>query len=101
VEKTGLDIARVRYLVSRLKTLGRIAVLERGVYSGVIAAKQKPDLPESTILEDPIWKHRKTVTIFDLIKKTGLDEKPLRRLIIKLMAQGQIKAVSRNVFKKA
>lgn len=103
VEKTGLDTARVRYLVSRLKAQGRLSVPERGVYTGVtpVKVKKKPDTSESTLMKDTIWKNRKTVTIFDLMKKTGLDEKALRNLMLKLMAQGKIKAVSRNVFKKA
>jgi uncharacterized Zn finger protein len=101
VEKTGLDMTKVRYLVSRLKTQGKIAVLARGVYAGVITVKKKPDISESALIEDTLWKNRKTVTIFDLMKKTGLDEKPLRILMLRLMAQGKIKAVSRNVFKKA
>lgn len=41
VEKTGLDTARVRYLVSRLKIHGKIVAIDRGRYAGIIPAQKK------------------------------------------------------------
>jgi uncharacterized Zn finger protein len=99
--ETGLDATRVRYLVSRLKSQGKIITIERGLYAGTIPAKKKPGTSDSAYIQEIIWKSGQKVAIADLIQKTGFDEERVRNSIIRLMAQGKIKALSRNVFKKA
>ncbi|MFH0730850.1 MAG: hypothetical protein V2B19_31475 [Pseudomonadota bacterium] len=99
--EAGLDATRVRYLISRLKSQGKIITIERGRYAGTMPAKKKPGTSDSAYLQEIIWKSGQKVTIADLIQKTGFDEERVRNSIIRLMAQGKIKALSRNVFKKA
>lgn len=100
VKKTGLDIARVRYFIARLKSKQKITTLERGLYVGVRPAKKNPCASDTQWVAHIVRRSRKGVTAADIADKTGFDKVKIRNMIFRLKAQGKIKAISRGVFKK-
>jgi len=101
VKKSGLNIARIRYLISQLRKKKRIETPERGRYVGVKPLRGKSGLSEMERVMDIIRQSRKGVTPAILVEKSGLVIDRIRYLIARLKAKGKIEAISRGVYKKA
>lgn len=101
VKKTGLDIARIRYVISQLKKKKRIETPERGRYVAVKSARGRTGSTDIAKVADLVIRSRKGITVADLTKKTGFDVKKIRNMLFRLKRNGKIRAMSRGVYKKA
>lgn len=109
VKKTGLDITKIRYLISQLKKKKRIKTPKRGLYIGaksktgksISSAKGRTGRSATAFVADIVIRSRKGVSATDLTEKTGFNVTKIRNILFRLKAKGKIKAVSRGVYKKA
>jgi len=101
VKKTGLDIARIRYVISQLRKKKRIETPERGRYVAVKSARARTGRTDTAKVADLVIRSRKGITVADLTKKTGFDVKKIRNMLFRLKRNGKIRTISRGVYKKA
>ena len=101
VKKTGLDIARVRYVISQLRKKKRIKTPERGRYVAEKPARGRTGSADTAKVADLVIRSGKGITVADLTKKTGIDVKKIHNMLFRLKRNGKIKAISRGVYKKA
>jgi uncharacterized Zn finger protein len=101
VKKTGMDIDRVRYVISQLRKKKQIETPERGRYVAVKTARGRTGSTDTAKVANLVIQSEKGVTVADLTKKTGFDVKKIRNMLFRLKRNGKIRAISRGVYKKA
>jgi len=115
VEKSGLDVAAIRYAIAYLKSRKKIKTPRRGLY--VPVDKVMKTLKRRRTRKAPIKKSRRAgmtaviyelvaqspegISVADLVKQTGLYATNVRHILYRLKARGAIESVSRGVYQTA
>jgi|GEM_PF-100877 uncharacterized Zn finger protein/predicted transcriptional regulator of viral defense system len=109
-KKTGLDDKKIHNVLFRLKMLGRIKHVSRGVYAGLetkkttlkkSSVKPKAKLPAIEQLAAIVRRSRKGIGIPTLVAKTGFDQRTVNSLLFRLNKQGRIIKIARGIYKGA
>ena len=95
---TGLPLASVRPVVSRLMADGKIRRISRGVYGPPARRRSKKQATMTDVILEVIATCPKGAGVTELVKKSGCEQKQVQNTLFRLLNSGKIRRVGRGIY---